>query len=91
MRMNQLKPIKDKNRHSLGVSGTLLSISVTFNISVAIDGVCHEKRHRKSYVVRVDGPASRTIAVSTMRPEKGLYLRDQLPQPDVKVGGVHQS
>jgi hypothetical protein len=26
--MNQLKPIKDKNRHSLGVSGTLLSISV---------------------------------------------------------------
>jgi hypothetical protein len=28
MRMNQLKPIKDKNRHSLGVSGTLLSISV---------------------------------------------------------------
>jgi hypothetical protein len=79
--MNQLKPIYDKKRHSLGVSGTLLTVSVSIQ-SFGSDGwgfvmnagiVGHQADERD--VVRVDGRANHTIIISIDGWREGLDRR----------------
>ena len=44
-----------------------------------------------NYVVRIDGrvKSHHRCFIDALR--EGLYLRDQFPQHDVKVGAMHQS